>query len=412
MTVQITIGNVKHVGETGIATSERLVDAAASLQKWLFEAALPLWWSKGADHQNGGFEELLDLEGVPVAAARRARVQARQVYVYATAGAMGWRGPWQAAADHGLDYFISRYFRPDGLVRASVSPTGAAIDDGPVLYDQAFGLLALAAAETGPDGASGTGPRARALMAAIDGHFRLENRGYRSGDPARPFQSNPHMHLFEAALAWMARDPSPLWSDLARGVAELAMAHFVDASTGGLREFFDDRWAPAAGSDGAIVEPGHQFEWAWLFFRWGHATQNPAAITVADRLFEIGVDHGVDRKRKVAFNALDNHFAPLDPSARLWPQTERIKSAVLAAEFAGSDAERCVAEVIDGVVGLNLYLQPNGTWRDKLGADGIFVEEPAPASSLYHIIGAVAEVARLAKVVAGRNPALSTIRTG
>jgi mannose/cellobiose epimerase-like protein (N-acyl-D-glucosamine 2-epimerase family) len=35
-----------------------------------------------------------------------------------------------------------------------------------------------------------------------------------------------------------------------------------------------------------------------------------------------------------------------------------------------------------------------GLWRDKQGPDGAFVEEPASASSLYHIIAAVSELQR------------------
>ena len=229
--------------------SHRLREEAGVLERWLFDTALPLWWSSGADHVNGGFQELLDLDGSPVAAPRRARVQARQVYVYATAGAMGWAGAWREAIDHGLDYFLAHYFRSDGLVRPAVSPVNELSDEEPVLYDQAFGLLALAAAETASTGASRIDDRARALLAAIERRFGGDGPGYRSGDPGRPFQSNPHMHLFEAALAWMVCDPSVVWSDLAARLADLAMSLFVDASTGALREFFNDRWAPAAGID-------------------------------------------------------------------------------------------------------------------------------------------------------------------
>ena len=32
------------------------------------------------------------------------------------------------------------------------------------------------------------------------------------------------------------------------------------------------------------------------------------------------------------------------------------------------------------------YLTPDGLWRDKLLEDGRFIDEPAPASSLYHIL--------------------------
>ncbi len=35
-----------------------------------------------------------------------------------------------------------------------------------------------------------------------------------------------------------------------------------------------------------------------------------------------------------------------------------------------------------------------GLWRDWMGPDGALVDEPAPASSLYHIAGAIAELAR------------------
>ena len=384
---------------------ERLRHEAESLRDWLFNAALPLWWAKGADHVNGGFEELLDLNGAPVAAPRRARVQARQIYVYATAGAMGWDGPWQAAVDHGLNYFLTRYFRPDGLVHAAVSASGEPGDDDvPVLYDQAFGLLALASAEAASGGVD-MRDRARHLIEAVDHRFGAKGPGCGSGDPARPFQSNPHMHLFEACLAWMERDPSPIWRDLGARIADLAMTCFIDSETGGLREFFDETWAPAAGIDGTIVEPGHQFEWAWLLYRWGHATGDPAATAAADRLFEIGAGHGIDPTRKVAINALDDTFSPLDTSARLWPQTERVKAAVLAAEVSPSLRERRTTELLNGVDGLRRYLLPNGVWRDKLTPENRFIEEPAPASSFYHIIGAIAEVNRAARSSIGGLPA-------
>ena len=48
----------------------------------------------------------------------------------------------------------------------------------------------------------------------------------------------------------------------------------------------------------------------------------------------------------------------------------------------------------DGVRGLQQYLDVGtpGLWRDKLQTNGSFVEEPAPASSFYHIICACADL--------------------
>ena len=43
---------------------------------------------------------------------------------------------------------------------------------------------------------------------------------------------------------------------------------------------------------------------------------------------------------------------------------------------------------------LSAYLQTpvQGLWRDKRRPDGSFVDEPAPASSLYHLVVAILEL--------------------
>ena len=98
--------------------------SSAGWSRWLEVEALPIWWSFGADHVHGGFQENLQETLRPTAANRRARVQARQVFVYALAGERGWPGPWRAAVEHGLDYLERRYRRADHLYRVSVTPLG------------------------------------------------------------------------------------------------------------------------------------------------------------------------------------------------------------------------------------------------------------------------------------------------
>ncbi|MCI3132720.1 AGE family epimerase/isomerase [Phenylobacterium aquaticum] len=358
-----------------------LAEAQAWYDRWLKTSALPLWWSLGADHERGGFIEALSVIGEPRPAPRRGRVQGRQVFVYTTAGEMGWAGPWKQAAQYGLDYAFRHFQRPDGLFRCLVSVDGAPLDDRAAVYDQAFALLGMAMLhQAGGGGGRDLVAEARRTRAGLES-MRYEKGGFRETDD-HPFQSNCHMHVLEASLAW-AEAGDTTWNELADEIAELSLSTFIDSKGGFLREFFDADWNPAPGDDGRRVEPGHQFEWAWLLARWGKLRGREDAMFVARRLFEHG-KRGVDA-RGVACNALWDDLTVWETESRLWPQTEYLKAALILGEE---------VDALAAANGLKLYLQTpvSGVWYDKLRADGTFVDEPAPASSFYHIICAVQEL--------------------
>jgi mannose-6-phosphate isomerase len=172
----------------------------------------------------------------------------------------------------------------------------------------------------------------------------------------------------------------------------LALGHFIDRG-GAIHEFFSEDWSFETSIAGRIIEPGHQFEWAWLLERWSRLRRDPRAHAAAKRLFEIGTTAGVDRDRGVAVDQLLDDHSLFKANARLWPQTERIK-AWLIFQTSGLDERPLDQEGIFALSGLQQYLSVplQGLWRDKLGADGRFVDEPAPASSLYHIVCAAAEI--------------------
>ena len=369
-------------------TANQLQDLAHRFNDWLRLSALPLWWDHGADLVGGGFHELLGLDGVPVPdVPRRARVQSRQSYCYALAGELGWNGPWRQAAPHGIDYLIRHYKREDGQFCTLVSARGEILDSTTLLYDQAFALLAMAAVVKVLPERTDLRDMAHTLFARIRTARQHSTGGFvESG--ARRFISNPHMHLLEALLAWRELEPGTSWDTYADHIVDLCRTKFIDAEGGYLREHFDADWNPAQGTLGHVVEPGHQFEWAWLLARWGKLRGEPDAIAAARRLLENGL-RGVDLKRDAAVHALSDDFSVTQPSARLWAQTERIKAALI---LAGPGDDRLLAEALKGAVCLWRYLDTPlpGLWRDKFEPAGTFIEEPAPASSFYHIICCIA----------------------
>ena len=378
-----------------------LVALRDRLKTWALDLAFPLWWSVGADHDKGGFFEKIGQDGVAVEAPRRARVQPRQIYSYAVAGLLGWDGPWREALTHGLDFYLSRYRRPDGFMRTLVAGDGSPLDDRVDLYDQAFGLFGLAmAAQVLPE-RKDLPALAVALRDKLFETLKHPVAGFEESQPRTlPLLSNPHMHLFEASLAWIEAGGDARWRAMADEIAHLALAKFIDPVSGGLREYYDGDWNPAPGVAGRIVEPGHQFEWAWLLLRWSRLAERPDVVPVALRMIEIGDGPGVDSARGVAIFALLDDMSVHDDVARLWAQTERIKAGVLALQITGDPRWR--STIIGGAEGLLSYLRTPvpGLWRDKMLADGSFVDEAAPASSFYHIVCAILELDRAVDALA------------
>lgn len=359
-----------------------LSEALVAYDSWLQDAALPLWLKVGVDREHGGVLEALSVHGDPAPAPRRGRVQGRQVYVFTTAGALGSTGPWKQAAAHTLDYAFSHFQRPDGLFRKLVSIDGQALDDSAAVYDQAFALLGMAMMHRAGSYGRDLPAEAARTRAGLE-TLRDAKAGFHETDD-HPNQSNCHMHILEASLAWIEAGESD-WGSLADEMAEMALSTFIDSEGGFLREFFDEDWKPAPGDEGRRVEPGHQFEWSWLMSRWGQLRGRQDAIEAARKLFEHG-KRGVDA-RGIAVNALRDDLTVWEPEARLWPQTEYMKAALALGEE---------ADALEAANGLWLYLQTpaTGVWYDKLAPDGSFVDEPAPASSFYHIICAISELSR------------------
>ena len=391
--------------QTMTATNQ-LSNEVKRLRRWLDEDALPIWWEVGAAKPDGGFHERIGQDGTPMLGDnRRARVQPRQAYCYAAAGQNGWSGSWQNAVDHGLSWFDKVYRLENGLYGNLADASGTLIDPTFDFYNQAFALFAAAqTAMAFPDRRDAMRSRALALLDVLQTDYAHPVAGFEEANPpVEPLCSNPHMHLFEAMLAWEQVDPEGPWHKLADEIAALAMDKFIDAKSGGLREFFDHDWNPMPGEKGRIMEPGHQFEWAWLLTRWGSLRNHDEAIAKAKRMFEIGETYGTCARRKVAIMSLYDDFTVHDPLARLWPQTEWLKSALrLSSVSHGEERHRYLASALKAIGALQPFLDTPvpGLWFDKWPEDAPMLDEPAPASTFYHIVCAIYEAEDMLKLMA------------
>jgi mannose/cellobiose epimerase-like protein (N-acyl-D-glucosamine 2-epimerase family) len=366
------------------------------LSSWLLDAAYPLWSTKGVDPA-GGFFERLGQDGKPLPDKRRSRVTPRQAYCFAMGPSLGWRGDAEGLVQHGLEFWYAKFQRTDGLFRTLINADGSIADDRAITYDQAFGLLAFSLGATLGDWRAVREREAIELLQTVIKLTKRPTGGFENGVPASlPLESNPHMHLFEATLAGAeVCSECSLWQPLADEIAEFALAHFLDGN-GVLHEFFDSDWKFAPGIPGRIVEPGHQFEWAWLLLRWA-GDKHPKARAAAIRMIDITEARGV--KDGLALQQVLDDFSPHDGSARLWPQTERLKAAALAARVTGDAKYFAMAASAADALKRYLATPIPGLWYDRIGVDGRLVDEPAPASTFYHLVVAVAEISALARAI-------------
>jgi N-acylglucosamine 2-epimerase/mannose-6-phosphate isomerase len=105
--------------------------------------------------------------------------------------------------------------------------------------------------------------------------------------------------------------------------------------------------------------------------------------------------HGVDAASGAVFDAVRDDGAPVRRSSRTWPNTERIKGHLALFELTGRDPRRPVAASARLLLDRYLAVTPRGAWIDQFDAQGRPMVEAVPASILYHLFLAFAEVLRL-----------------
>lgn len=364
----------------------------ARVKAWLFDDALPVWSTCGIDTRRGGFVEVLTMDGQPdLAADRRLRVQARQIYVFCHAMLLNWQGPARQLAHSGYLRMTQDYWHTDGGWIFSAASGGAARDITRTSYEQAFALLALAwyYRVTGE-------PEALTWVRRT-----LDFLDQRLADPAHggyleapsvqfPRRQNPHMHLLEAMLALFAATRDASYLERAGDIVGLFRRRFFDPSSGALCEFFGADWTPASGGDGQWVEPGHQFEWICLLDQFARLTGEPVDDEIA-ALYRCAEAHGVDAADGLVYDAVSRDGTVLRASKRIWPQTEALRAQLVMQRRCGLDTGKRWRTILDAL--FTRYLgMGRGIWQDQLGDDGVGLATVIPASTLYHLFGAFAAV--------------------
>jgi mannose-6-phosphate isomerase len=363
--------------------------AIAELGTWLRVAAWPIWLARGIDRERGGFFEALSLDTKTCSADfRRLRVVARQIYVFSEAHRTGSLGAAEAVRI-GLRFLERHAMHPEGGYAWRFDLDHRAIDLTRDLYDHAFVLLALSSA-TAVEPAEKLRPEALHLLDWIEREFPHPQGGYLESLPhSTPRRQNPHMHLLEALLVAYEAFGDARFIECAHQLVGVFALRLFDAETGALPEYFDEALRPVRNGGVFLVEPGHHCEWVWLLHRYQALSAPRADLQEISRRLMAFVDRfGIDPVHGGLVDVLDSQGNLVEPTARLWPQTERLKAEFLRAEPDPTRQTQALSS-------LAAFLRPDGLWHERRDPSGLYRLLPAPASSLYHITAAILTVARL-----------------
>jgi mannose-6-phosphate isomerase len=319
----------------------------------------------------------------------RIRTQFRQIYVAAHASLLGCV-PGDAVLQHAAD--VCRRLRRlafDARHAAWIHRLDARgnVDDPLLdLYDQAFainGLLWLARAT----GEADFQTWATEVLEALARRFALPGGGYMEDDRGTlPRRQNPHMHLFEAAIAGMELGYGNLTAPLAASMYGLFEERFVEHETGRLTEFFGPNWERQQSYGSDRYEPGHAAEWVWLLSRYARLTGRTLDRWAAELL--VGVRQILSMQAGGLLpDVVDADGRPLSSGCRLWPQLEYLKASTVTPDLQGNAANTFAARV------MRLYVEgmPRGCWRDRIAHAGQAAER-VPASIVYHLFSLAAEL--------------------
>ena len=104
-------------------------------------------------------------------------------------------------------------------------------------------------------------PAALKTLSVLDQHFESPTGGYHSVLPADAGkrEQNPHMHLFEAMLAWFEATGREMFLARAAELYGMMAARFFQHQTGILAEYFDGSWNPREGNRRTHMRAGPSF---------------------------------------------------------------------------------------------------------------------------------------------------------
>ena len=366
--------------------SNSLIEFGARARTQLEEHILPFWSGPALDREQGGWVAWMsnDLR-VDRSQPKGLIVNTRILWAFSAAYREQPRPLYEEMAKRAFDVVMQRFWDPrHGGAYWRLDGEGRVLDDAKKVYGQSFYIYALAEFYQA-FGEAAALSRAQELFELLERHAHdPEHGGYwetrRSDwseasdvrlsekDLNEKKSMNNHLHVLEAYTNLRRVWADPRVEARLRELIELFASRIVDARSGHLNHFFDERWAVRSDT----YTFGHDIEASWLICEavevLGDELLQKRARELALRMAEAVFSEAIDQGGGLCYEGKRGKV--IDPRKESWPQAEAVVGFVNAYQLSRDGKYLSAARRLWDYIEDHIVDREQGEWFWRINADG------------------------------------------
>jgi len=361
-------------------------ESAGRVHDQLFGHILPFWTGPALDHEQGGWLAWMsnDLR-VDRSQPKGLILNSRILWTFSAVYRAQPQPLYQEMAHRAFEVVMKQFWDAQyGGAIWRLDGGGRVLDDSKKTYGQAFYIYALAEYWKA-FGDSASLARAKELFELIERHTHdAESGGYwetrrrnwseapdvrlSDKDMNEKKSMNNHLHLLEAYTNLWRVWREPRVASRLRELIDLFEQRILDAQSGHLQHFFDERWQVRSNT----YTFGHDIEASWLLWEAADVIEDAALLRRvrrdALRIAEIVLKEGIDADGGLCYEGKAGKV--IDRRKECWPQAEAVVGFLNAFQLSHEAKYLEVACRVWGYIEQHLVDRVHGEWFWRINADG------------------------------------------
>jgi mannobiose 2-epimerase len=363
-----------------------LSEFASRVHDQLFGHILPFWTGPALDHEQGGWLAWMsnDLR-VDRSQPKGLILNSRILWAFSAVYRAQPQPLYQAMAHRAFEVVMNGFWDPQfGGAFWRIDGRGSVLDDSKKTYGLAFYIYALAEYWKA-FGESAALARAKELFELIEryahdpefgGYLEMRRRDWSEAPDVRLSDKdlnekksmNNHLHVLEAYTNLWRVWREPRVECRLRELLELFERRILDAQSGHLQHFFDERWQVRSDT----YTFGHDIEASWLLWEAAEVLKDSALLRrlrqFVLRIADIVLKEGIDSDGGLCYEGKVGKV--IDRRKECWPQAEAVVGFLNAFQLSQDAKYLEAARHVWDYIEQHLVDRVHGEWFWRINADG------------------------------------------